>query len=80
MLPIFEAEEKKYEGKCSFLKVEVGEVPDVSEACGASGSTCKVTAVPMFVFFKDGKKLDKTVVGRVSEYEFAKEVKEACGF
>ncbi|KAK2766873.1 hypothetical protein FQN54_006187 [Arachnomyces sp. PD_36] len=48
---------QQYEGKARFFKVDVDEVPDAAQEAG-------VSAMPTFLFFKNGEKVGE-VVGAV---------------
>ncbi|MES1910169.1 MAG: hypothetical protein MHM6MM_002816 [Cercozoa sp. M6MM] len=49
----------EYEGRVSFLKVDVDEMPEVTEEN-------EITAMPTFVFFKDGSEVAR-VMGAAAE-------------
>jgi thioredoxin 1 len=54
MLPELEAAAQEFEGKATFLKVDVDESPDIATRYGVQG-------IPNVTFFKDGQVVDVAV-------------------
>ncbi|CAG99773.1 thioredoxin TRX2 [Kluyveromyces lactis] len=52
--PMLEKFAKEYEGKATFLKVDVDELPDVAK-------NNDVSAMPTLVFFKSGKEISRVL-------------------
>lgn len=68
MVPIFEKIARKYAGKAVFGRMNVDENPIVPGRLGIYG-------IPTFVFFKNGKEIDR-VVGATSEANLEEMIKK----
>jgi thioredoxin 1 len=60
MKPIFDSLADEYKGKYSFAKVDIATYPAV-------GRIYNIQAMPTFVIFRDGKKVDTSQGGRSKE-------------
>jgi thioredoxin 1 len=49
--PVLERLQEEYAGTVEFIKVDVDKLPDLAQRCG-------VAAMPTFIFYKGGKKID----------------------
>ncbi|MEJ5293428.1 MAG: thioredoxin [Candidatus Methanosuratincola sp.] len=68
MVPIFEKIARKYAGKAVFGRMNVDENPKVPGMLGIYG-------IPTFVFFKNGKEIDR-MVGATSEANLEEMIKK----
>lgn len=69
MSPIVDALAEQYEGK-----VEIGKynIEEETEFCNQN----RVMSIPLFLFFKDGKKTSIRLTGKVSEEELKSKIEE----
>jgi len=66
MVPVIEELSEEYPGKLKIVKVNKDENPELSEKY-------KIVAVPSFLFFKGGERLDK-IVGVLTKDELKKNI------
>jgi thioredoxin 1 len=66
--PVMEKVSQKYDGKCSFYKMNVDENPKTA-------AKFRVMSLPTLMFFKNGEAVN-TVVGAVGERAFTPKVDE----
>lgn len=69
--PTVDKIEKEYEGKALVAKVNVSESSDLADRFG-------ITAIPTFIFFKDGQAVKKTM-GIMNEKLFKEELDKLLG-
>ena len=68
MAPLVEQLAEEYSGKCKIGKCNVEENPKAQ-------TEFKVMSIPTFIFFKDGKAVDK-ITGGVSKTELEEKIKQ----
>ena len=72
MEPIYAKASQDFEGKIKFVKVDADHLKEIAQEY-------KIAGIPAFIFFKDGKDIEK-IEGGMDEEDFVEVIKEVFKF